>query len=65
MSTFVHEGWVGGQKGAKICPRSLSMAPNAPHFKGLIVFYLDSRGSRAWQHFNLLPGPIEKGHFRG
>ena len=36
---------------------------NVPHFKGLIVLYLDSRSSRAWQHFYLLSRPWEKGHF--
>ena len=36
---------------------------NVPHFKGLIVLYLDSRSSRAWQHFYLPPCPLEKGHF--
>ena len=36
---------------------------NVPHFKGLIVLYLDSRSSRAWQHFYLPPRPLEKGHF--
>ena len=33
---------------------------NVHHFKGLIVLYLDSRSSRAWQHFYLLPRPLEK-----
>ena len=33
---------------------------NVPHFKGLIVLYLDSRSSRAWQHFYFLPRPLEK-----
>ena len=28
---------------------------NVPHFKGLIVLYLDSRSARAWQHFYLPP----------
>ena len=37
---------------------------NVPNFKGLIVHYLDSRSSRAWQHFYLLPLPFEKGHFK-
>ena len=37
---------------------------NVPHFKGLIVLYLDSRSSRAWQQFYLPPRPFEKGHFR-
>ena len=36
---------------------------NVPHFKGLIVLYLDSRSSRAWQHFYLPPRPLEKGLF--
>ena len=36
---------------------------NVHHFKGLIVLNLDSRSSRAWQHFYLPPRPFEKGHF--
>ena len=36
---------------------------NVPHFKGLIVLYMDSRSSRARQHFYLLPRPFGKGHF--
>ena len=36
---------------------------NVPHFKGLIALYLDSRSSKAWQHFYLLSRPLEKGHF--
>ena len=38
---------------------------NVHHFKGLIVLYLDSRSSKVWQHFYLLPRSCEKGHFRG
>ena len=36
---------------------------NVPHFKGLIVLYLDLRSSRAWQYIYPLPRPLEKGHF--
>ena len=36
---------------------------NVLHFKGLIVLYLNSRSSRLWQYFYLLPRPWEKGHF--
>ena len=36
---------------------------NVPHFKGLIVLYMDLRSSRVWQHFYLLSCPFEKGHF--
>ena len=36
---------------------------NVPHFKGLIMLYLDSSNSNAWQHFYLLPRPFAKGHF--
>ena len=36
---------------------------NVPHFKGLIVLYLDLRSSRAWHHFYYWPRPLEKSHF--
>ena len=36
---------------------------NVPHFKGLIVLYLDLRISRAWQYIYPPPRPLEKGHF--
>ena len=36
---------------------------NVSHFKGLIVFYLDSRRSKALQNFYLLSRPLGKGHF--
>ena len=36
---------------------------NVPHFKGLIVLYLDLRSSRAWQYIYPPPHPLEKGHF--
>ena len=39
------------------------LSHNVPHFKGLIVLYLDSRSSRAWHYFYLLSQPFKKGNF--